>query len=258
LEKLYNTAAATASTMDSVTLGNHKSELQSIILHLEENDKKLLEMQDKNKKESYFKEKYGDQVRKICTTTSMLLKSIEHASGAGKKTKVQSIPVVQKQASSLVGMFEYFISEYQACLKRAKTGSESIDELRIAKKSCQDVYMNYVQTYGHDALVGSFYALNEEYNKLASTSRSEKLPYILPKIDIPSFSGKYEEWKTFKDLFEQLIGSSLIPDAQKMCVLKTKLHGNAAATIASLAPSEANYRLAWSLLEKNSTTKEQC
>jgi len=87
-------------------------------------------MQDKNKMESYLKEKYGDKVRKLCTTTSMLLNSIaqkENASGARKKTKVQSIPVVQKQASSLVVMFEYFLSEYQACLKRAKTGSESID-----------------------------------------------------------------------------------------------------------------------------------
>jgi len=113
--------------------------------------------------------------------------------------------------------------------------------------------MNYMQAYGQDALVNSFYAPNIKYNKLASTSRSEKRPYILTKFDIPPFSGKYEEWKTFKDLFEQLIDLSLIPDAQRQNCMVMQL------------PPQQVWRqvrritsLHWLCWIKYSTTKEQC
>lgn len=64
----------------------------------------------------------------------------------------------------------------------------------------------------------------------------------LPKIDLPTFSGAYEEWHPFFDIFNSLIHlNESLNDIQRFHYLKPSLKGDAAETIASLEISNINY-----------------
>ncbi|XP_036139261.1 protein expanded isoform X3 [Monomorium pharaonis] len=73
----------------------------------------------------------------------------------------------------------------------------------------------------------------------------------LPKIELPVFSGKYEDWHSFYNTFQSLIHSNQsINEIQKFHYLISSVKGEAAETIASLEISEANYRDAWFRLKE--------
>ncbi|KOB51923.1 Uncharacterized protein OBRU01_26887, partial [Operophtera brumata] len=63
---------------------------------------------------------------------------------------------------------------------------------------------------------------------LQTTSRAENTSLKLPKISIPTFSGLYSEWTTFRDLYVSLIHDNpSIDNVQKMHYLKGHLTGEA-------------------------------
>ncbi|XP_067216952.1 uncharacterized protein [Linepithema humile] len=71
----------------------------------------------------------------------------------------------------------------------------------------------------------------------------------LPKIELPTFSGGYEEWYTFHDTFQSLIHNvPTISSIQKFHYLRSALRGDAATVIQSLEVSAANYQEAWQML----------
>lgn len=72
----------------------------------------------------------------------------------------------------------------------------------------------------------------------------------LPKISLPTFSGAYSEWTSFKDLFNSMVkGNTSISAVEKMHYLKTSLSGDAAHIISNLPISEDNFLTAWDLLQ---------
>uniref|UniRef100_A0A1B0EXY1 DUF5641 domain-containing protein n=1 Tax=Lutzomyia longipalpis TaxID=7200 RepID=A0A1B0EXY1_LUTLO len=73
----------------------------------------------------------------------------------------------------------------------------------------------------------------------------------LDVIKIQPFSGDYTEWKTFKDLFESIIGNDdTLTKSEKMQYLKTLIVGEAQPIIESLKVCDENYDVAWTILSK--------
>lgn len=71
----------------------------------------------------------------------------------------------------------------------------------------------------------------------------------LPRIDIPTFNGEYQEWTSFYDAFYSLIDSNpSVPDVSKMHYLRNSLSGSAFRMISKLPVTEANYKIAWKML----------
>lgn len=57
----------------------------------------------------------------------------------------------------------------------------------------------------------------------------------LPRTDLPTFSGSYENWRPFRDIFYSMIHeNTALPTIQKMHYLKTALKSEAADVISSL------------------------
>ena len=78
----------------------------------------------------------------------------------------------------------------------------------------------------------------------------------LPRIELPTFNGKYEEWHAFFDLFNSLIHSNRdISDTQKFHYLRSSLKGDAAEIVSSLEISGANYADAWTRLKERYDNK---
>ncbi|XP_075977354.1 uncharacterized protein LOC142977361 [Anticarsia gemmatalis] len=85
---------------------------------------------------------------------------------------------------------------------------------------------------------------------MSTTSQGGQLPFAkLPRIQIPTFSGKYDEWPTFKDLFTALVHNTTISDVQKLHYLKTSVSGEAEALLRHIQITENNYAHAWGLLQ---------
>ena len=67
----------------------------------------------------------------------------------------------------------------------------------------------------------------------------------LPKIDLPSFSGKYTEWTSFIDLFDSAVhGNPNLQNAEKLNYLKSSLRGETNDLIKNVAVTDVNYELA--------------
>lgn len=90
----------------------------------------------------------------------------------------------------------------------------------------------------------------ETGNHSHSVSDNSAQPSVkLPTINLPTFSGKYEDWSAFKDLFESLINSNdSVSAVSKFHYLKTSLSGQAAELISALPVTSANYATAYKLL----------
>jgi len=88
-------------------------------------------------------------------------------------------------------------------------------------------------------------------NNLHRESRGYNNFIRLPKIELPTFSGQYEDWYTFYDVFNSLIHSNnALNDVQRFHYLKSALKGEAAESIAALEISGINYTNAWSRLKE--------
>lgn len=83
------------------------------------------------------------------------------------------------------------------------------------------------------------------------TNLNQASSVCLPKLNLPTFSGKYEEWFSFYDIFNKTIGGNLsITDSQRFQYFKTSLTGEASDIIDALKISGENYSVAWELLRE--------
>ena len=124
-----------------------------------------------------------------------------------------------------------------------KSKWENIDQLHweldaLLKGSNQEYYELFVSMEG-------------KYDELKRKIKSRIWSTIhyqqsAPKITIPEFSGNYNQWISFKDLFMETIHNNpTINNAQKMQHLKTKLKGEAERLIQHLTISSDNYSTCW-------------
>lgn len=80
-------------------------------------------------------------------------------------------------------------------------------------------------------------------------SESQQNFVKLPTIELPKFSGSYENWLEFHDTFTSLIHeNNRITDINKFHYLRASLQGSAAVVIQSIEFSSINYQVAWKLL----------
>lgn len=78
----------------------------------------------------------------------------------------------------------------------------------------------------------------------------------LPRLDIPEFHGKYEEWQTFYDLFVALVHDNpSLSKVQKLRYLKSKVLGEAGNILKNLATTNDNYEDAWKQLVRRYNNK---
>lgn len=73
----------------------------------------------------------------------------------------------------------------------------------------------------------------------------------LPKINLPSFSGSYHTWLSFKNRFTNLIhDNKILPNVEKLEYLKSCLTGDAERAIQRYQITDQNYLVAWNQLNE--------
>lgn len=72
----------------------------------------------------------------------------------------------------------------------------------------------------------------------------------LPRIELPTFSGSYEEWPAFKDLFMSLVhNNKMLSDVQRLHYLKTSVTAEASSLLRHIQITSDNYSQAWLILK---------
>ncbi|XP_067209990.1 uncharacterized protein [Linepithema humile] len=90
-------------------------------------------------------------------------------------------------------------------------------------------------------------------NGTGNTRRQMKLP----QASLPTFDGKYENWLSFKNAFNNMVGSqSDLSDIDKLHYLQSALKGEAVSRIKILAVEGISYSSAWKLLERSYEVKQ--
>ncbi|XP_036140324.1 uncharacterized protein LOC118644157 [Monomorium pharaonis] len=80
----------------------------------------------------------------------------------------------------------------------------------------------------------------------------------LPSIDMPPFDGNYADWETFRDRFTSLIIQNKdLTDFSRMHFLASALKGRARESIASLAITANNFKIAWRTLSGRYESKRR-
>lgn len=83
----------------------------------------------------------------------------------------------------------------------------------------------------------------------------------LPKLNLPTFSGKYDDWFPFFDAFNSIIHSNAsLNNLQRLQYLRASLAGEASDIVSSLEisfgdSSDLNYEIAWTLLKERYDNK---
>lgn len=84
--------------------------------------------------------------------------------------------------------------------------------------------------------------------------KSSEIP--LPRIQLPIFNGKYEEWQSFYDMFVSLIhDNTSLSNVQKLHYLKANVTGEPETLLRNFAITEQNYEEAWKQLVKRYNNK---
>ncbi|XP_055714836.1 uncharacterized protein LOC129808954 [Phlebotomus papatasi] len=90
-----------------------------------------------------------------------------------------------------------------------------------------------------------FIKLQETILTHSHDSRGSKLPVQT----VPDFFGEYTEWRSFRDMFTNIVDKDpRLSGVQKMQYLMTSVKGNAKKLIGDLSLSDANYKVAWESL----------
>lgn len=150
------------------------------------------------------------------------------------------------------------VSELQLRIGKMKTVFEQYDEVQLSLECISDNLELHLSD--RNEFESSYYKLiaraqtlvsnysGECDNKSVNSSSCNKL-VKLPTIQLPKFSGAYENWLEFHDTFSSLIHSnSEISDINKFHYLRTSLEGTAAIVIQSIQFCAMNYEAAWKLL----------
>ncbi|KYQ59291.1 hypothetical protein ALC60_01690 [Trachymyrmex zeteki] len=89
-----------------------------------------------------------------------------------------------------------------------------------------------------------------------STSTNKESHVRLPKIELPVFSGSYEDWYSYQDTYEKLIhANQRLSEIEKFHYLRSSLKDKAAEIIKSIETTTDNYKDAWSAVKERFDNK---
>lgn len=100
--------------------------------------------------------------------------------------------------------------------------------------------------------------MNKPSVRAPNCERPSNIQFNLPKLQLPDFTGKPNEWKRFIALFDRIVhNNSNIDDGMKIEYLKTCVKGRAAQIINHIDPNPDNYLTCYDLLRKRFDNKRE-
>ncbi|KAL7723919.1 hypothetical protein ACLKA6_015870 [Drosophila palustris] len=194
----------------------------------------------------------------IITEQHALLKSLtkslqKYKGDASLRTEAH----LAARLESLAAMHEDFRQNHQ---KLVYAGDNEVIKTKYIDKEVRDLFEEtYIE--GVAELKGELNLLHRANHQGSSTPFDESamqhtvLPAYddmkLPRISIPTFSGKFIDWPAFKEVFQARVHNcTRLNDLHRFHYLRDSLSEDAARDIQHLTLIESNYQVAWKMLEE--------
>lgn len=203
-------------------------------------------------------------------TVEQTLDILEHFSDNILKTKTnfKKTPkarltkgYVEARLQCLEEYWNSYRNSYQQLLKSTK--KEQRKNIKYFTEDlyseCEEIYLD-VKTEMTDTLqLWNTEKVGDSIQNTSSCSSqkdSSGTEVKLPRINLPTFTGMYEEWQSFEDTFTALISNNkTLSNVQKLHYLKSCLTGEARNTIKHIQVTEQNYNSAWETLKNRYSHK---
>jgi len=178
--------------------------------------------------------------------------SIENLRKLGKEKITKS--AVETRLSQLDHYFAKFEATHDALIEFSND-AKYMDQPYFRDNlfcTCEEVFLNTKAELAEMLLSFSTSGplMNSTIDQNNSNLGSVHTSRALPKITLPKFSGKYQDWIPFRDLFLSMVGSNPdIKPVEKLHYLKTNVTDDAAKIIAGISITDENYARAWEKLK---------
>lgn len=153
---------------------------------------------------------------------------------------------VQAKYDELQKRWENFEAYHDEILE--VTGKNEMDTQQAEYDRTEDVFSESVALFLN--MLSKFSIQDSTLQQRKATS-DDKSVVRLPKMSLPVFSGGYNQWQSFRDLFVSMVHSNNdLGDAQKLHYLKTSLSGEAECLLRNVLVTNANYAESWKMLQR--------
>lgn len=176
------------------------------------------------------------------------------------RTYVESVVAVTPTVAAQLEERRLRLNEYWSSYNEIQINIEAHDEAEANDRAGFEDAFYALSAKIREALNPVFpsrsTAVQSPSTSRASDQTDGQFHVRLPKLNLPTFSGKYDEWFPFFDSFNSIIHSNMsINNTQKLQYLRTSLTGDASNIISFLEISELNYDVAWNLLKERYDNK---
>lgn len=169
-------------------------------------------------------------------------------------TKLSTCQVIEleQRISKLELLFDEFDSNQTEIEMLVDDSNAEISE----RSTIENIYYSLVSQA--KALLTVDSKKEEEELKSNSSNNCNRQLVRLPTIQLPKFTGSYDNWLEFHDTFTSLIhNNDEIDNINKFHYLRSSLEGSAAVVVQSVEFSANNYHIAWDLLCERFNNKRQ-
>ncbi|KAL0829434.1 hypothetical protein ABMA28_004206 [Loxostege sticticalis] len=192
------------------------------------------------------------KINLLVDTSSKLTKFVTNT----KKTAKAKITrgYLDARLETLNDYWANFTKQYEALISQLNYEELKCEEvdINLNYEVTEEAYLDlktFIADYMHEFKKHDFKS-TEKKQKENTDSHTSSVRPKLPPIPIPKFSGDYNDWLSFRDLFKSLIhNDSSLSKIEKHHYLKSSLSGDAELLLKNILLTEANYDDAWKKLE---------
>ncbi|XP_049879678.1 uncharacterized protein LOC126376395 [Pectinophora gossypiella] len=191
-----------------------------------------------------------------------LLERVKKAYANYKKSPKDRITVtyIETRTETLQKLWESFVEDHNEIASSIEKSEREEFEYfaEDVYTTFEEVYMEYKTKLKDDSRVCMLSAQPSASTSVSTiqNATTQSCEVKLPQIHLPKFSGGYEEWETFHDMFRSLIHNNAnLSAVQKLHYLKSCLSGEAEHLLKNLSTTETNYSEAWSQLTRRYSNK---
>ena len=144
---------------------------------------------------------------------------------------------------------EELYKDAQEVQRMIQAGMDDEEEVERELDMWEEIKSRKISAVGSAKRVCSSVAVPETSSTAEATAQRSRVK--LPKIELPTFSGKYTDWCTFWDTFNSTVHENTsLSDVERFHYLAASLSSSAAAAIRGLRVTSENYTAAVDILKE--------
>lgn len=193
-------------------------------------------------------EVFSEITRKQADLHSKIINAIVNYNKLGKK-KAFTLGTARSRLGLIKGYYDKYVANHERLLELQTP--ELAKDSYFTEKKIEEAEDAFAEAEGYlldllDQLSPSTSASSQNLSANVSVSHARRLQ----ALQLKHFSGKYAQWREFRDIFtSMIIEDPDLKEVERFHYLKIALEGEAARAISNISITSGNFKRAWKILE---------